>query len=125
MKIAKIILGIFLVLFAVIIGFIDIVGLALYIIVMGYTIIFFCLVNYNKFFAEFYRQLSRRYGENNAIGHVFSPLMLGVFLWGGLTLPNDSKFTRVDFILGWFLAVSVYFLIIFLPVIINTKRKLR
>jgi hypothetical protein len=126
MKIAKILLGTMLVLFAVIIGFISIVGLGIYLVVMGYTVGFFYLANRSKYFSEFYRELSRSYGENNAIAHIFSPLILGAYLYGILTLPgDDSKYSRRDIFLLSVVAIVVYFLIIFLPSIIRAKRKLR
>jgi hypothetical protein len=125
MKIAKILLGSMLTLFAVIIGFISFIGLFLYLGFMGYIIAFFYLQNYNKYFREFYRQLDNSYGESAAISHIFSPWMLGTFLYGFLVLPNDSKFSRLDFVLAWLVLVSIYFLVIFLPAIIRAKRKFR
>jgi hypothetical protein len=56
---------------------------------------------------------------------MFAPLMLGTFLYGGLTLDEDPRFTRFDFFLCWLAAVSFYFVIIFLPVLIRTVRKIR
>jgi hypothetical protein len=126
MKTAKILLGSMLVLFAVIIGFISFLGLFLYLGIMGYIIAFFYLVNNNKYFSEFYRQLYNSYGESAAISHIFSPWMLGAFLYGILTLPLDnSRFSRLEFFLLAIAAITIYFLIIFLPAIIRTKRKFR
>jgi hypothetical protein len=124
-KVAKIVLGIFLALGAIIIGFIDVAGMFLYLFCLGYIGAVFYLIDHNKYFSEFYRQLSRPYGENGALSHMFSPLILGAYLYGILTLPlGSSNITRLDCFLLSIAAIIIYFVIVFLPAIIRTKRKL-
>jgi hypothetical protein len=128
----KIFLGALLILFAVIIGFIDLGGLVLYLIVMSYGATVMYLTDRNKFFKELYWQLShpRRgiSGNRDAFGHMLAPLMFGAILYAGLTIQNNqdkTDFNRLDFVLLWTVLVVFYFLVVFLPAIIRTRRNIR